>query len=62
MANEIKNGPKAEGVERIFLPGEMEWDRRDAALKAGEIEITDAMAQSYMTLSKEMGIALEITK
>lgn len=62
MVNEIKNSPKAKGAEKIFLPGEMEWDRRDAVFKAGEIEITDAMAQSYMTLSKEMGIALEITK
>lgn len=60
MAHELKHGAKAEGAGRIFLPGEMEWDKREAALKSGEIEITDAMAQCYRKLSDEMDIDIRI--
>lgn len=60
MAEELKNSPKASGAERIFLPGEMEWDKRELAERSGEIEITDSMAESFAALSNEMDIELEI--
>ena len=60
MASEIKNGPKAKGAEKIFLPGEMEWDKRSAALESGEIEITDAMAESYRKLSELTGVNINL--
>ncbi|MDY3031440.1 MAG: Ldh family oxidoreductase [Clostridia bacterium] len=60
MASEIKNGPKAKGAEKIFLPGEMEWDKRSAALENGEIEITDAMAESYRKLSELTGVKINL--
>ena len=37
LVREIKNSEKAKGVERIYLPGEMEWERREKALKDGMI-------------------------
>lgn len=60
MADELKNGPKAKGKNRIYLPGEMEWEKREKALASGELEITDAMADSYMDLSSRNGIAIQI--
>ena len=60
MADELKNGPKAKGKDRIFLPGEMEWEKREKVLASGELEITDAMADSLMDLSNKNGIAIHI--
>lgn len=60
MASELKNGPKAKGANKIFLPGEMEWDKRSAALESGEIEITDAMAESYRKLSELTGVKINL--
>jgi ureidoglycolate dehydrogenase (NAD+) len=34
---EIHEAPKAKGADRIYLPGEMEWERRDAALAQGMV-------------------------
>lgn len=59
MANELKNGPKAKGAEKIFLPGEMEWEKRDKALASGELEITDAIAESLKQLSEASGIEID---
>ncbi len=60
MAEELKNGPKAKGADAIYLPGEMEWGRRDKALETGTLELTDAMADSLMNLAKHLGIELNI--
>ena len=35
MIRGIKEAPKAKGTERIYLPGEMEWERREKALVEG---------------------------
>jgi ureidoglycolate dehydrogenase (NAD+) len=50
MIREIKTAPRAVGVERIFLPGEMEWERRDRALQQG-------MALPDFVLSNLLGLA-----
>ena len=60
MAEELKNGPKAKGAEKIFLPGEMEWDRREKALESGEIELTDAMVSSLMALAEASNLELNL--
>ena len=60
MADELKNGPKAKGKDRIFLPGEMEWEKRESATTKGEIEITDAHADALKALSDKNGIAINI--
>lgn len=60
MAEELKNGPKAKGKDRIFLPGEMEWEKREKALSSGEIELTEAMAVSLQALSDKNGIEIRI--
>lgn len=60
MINEIKNGPKAKGAEHIFMPGEMEWSKREKALQSGELQLTDAMAASLQQLSDATGIPLKL--
>ena len=60
MADELRNAPKAKGADRIFLPGEMEWDKREKALASGELELTDAMVSSLTALSELTGVALNI--
>lgn len=58
MADELRNAPKAKGATQIFMPGEMEWARRDAALTTGELELTDAMVGALQALSDSNNIAI----
>lgn len=58
MAKELKNAPKAKHADRIFLPGEMEWERFEAARKRGWIELTDAMAENMERLSELTGVPI----
>ena len=60
MASELKNGPKAKGADEIFLPGEMEWNKREKALSSGELELTDAMVASLQQLSDATGHELKL--
>lgn len=59
MADELHNAPKAEGMERIYTPGEMEWDKRDSALARNRLELTDVMASNLETVSRMTGVSLE---
>jgi LDH2 family malate/lactate/ureidoglycolate dehydrogenase len=54
MIRNIKNSPKAKGAERIWLPGEMEWERREAALREG-ILLPEIVLNSLAKLSREVG-------
>lgn len=58
MVDDIKARPKAKGADQIYLPGEIEWNKRCAALDSGEIAITDAMVENLEALSKLTGIAI----
>lgn len=60
LADELHSAPKAQNADRIYLPGEMEWDKRTRAEESGEIEITDAMAESYKKLSELTGVKIEL--
>jgi ureidoglycolate dehydrogenase (NAD+) len=35
LIREIRSAPKAKGADRIYLPGEIEWEKREAALAEG---------------------------
>ena len=39
---------KAANADRIYLPGEMEWEKYDAALRSGRLQLTDAMVENSM--------------
>ncbi len=55
MVEELHNAPKAKDAERIFVPGEMEWEKREKALAADRIELTDVMAENMEKLSALTG-------
>jgi LDH2 family malate/lactate/ureidoglycolate dehydrogenase len=44
LAGEIRQAPKALGAERIYLPGEMEWEKRERALAEGILLPEDVVA------------------
>jgi len=54
MIRNIKESPKAKGAERIWLPGEMEWERREMALRDG-IALPEIVLNSLAKLSREVG-------
>ncbi len=52
---EIRTAPKAKSAERIYLPGEMEWERREKALVEG-IDLPDDVVTSLRALADELEI------
>jgi ureidoglycolate dehydrogenase (NAD+) len=44
LIDEIHGAERADGVERIFVPGEMEWERRERALREGIALPSDVVA------------------
>ena len=59
MIREIKAAPKAVGVERIYLPGEMEWERRDQALRHG-LQLPDYVLTNLLGLAEDVGMVEEL--
>jgi len=57
---EIKTSVKAEGVPRIYIPGEIELETKAERLKNG-IPIPDAVVQDFTALGKELGLPFPAT-
>ena len=55
MIREIKAAPLAKGAERIYLPGEIELEKRDVALVEGILLPTDVVA-SLRGLAEDLGL------
>jgi len=53
--SEIQASPRAENAERIFLPGEMEWEKRALALREG-LDLPPEIAASLRALADELAI------
>ncbi|NLX07300.1 MAG: Ldh family oxidoreductase [Phycisphaerae bacterium] len=58
MIRDIRRQPKAKNSQRIFLPGEMEWEKFDEAQRLG-IALPDDVAESLALLAKETGVVAE---
>jgi len=54
MIREIKSSSKRSGAKRIYLPGEMEWERRDKALKEGML-LPDDVVTTLIGLAEDVG-------
>jgi ureidoglycolate dehydrogenase (NAD+) len=54
MIRDIRQTPPAEGAERVYVPGEMEWQNRRVALAYG-IPLPDDARASLRSLAKELG-------
>jgi len=55
MIREIHDTPKAKGVDRLYVPGEMEWENRKAALAKG-IPLPEDVRESLRALAEELGM------
>jgi LDH2 family malate/lactate/ureidoglycolate dehydrogenase len=58
LVDEIHNAPRADGVDRIFLPGEMEWERYERAMREG-IALPADVFSSLQEAAKMSGLNLE---
>jgi ureidoglycolate dehydrogenase (NAD+) len=58
LIRDIKGSPKAQGSERIYLPGEMEWERRDEALTKG-MQLPKDVIASLAGLAEDVGLELK---
>jgi ureidoglycolate dehydrogenase (NAD+) len=55
LIQEIHAAPKGSGAERIYLPGEMEWERREAALSQG-MRLPGYVQDSLRGLAADVGL------
>ena len=51
----VRNAPRAEGIERICLPGELEWLYQQDALRNG-IPLHPTHLKSLATLADELEV------
>jgi ureidoglycolate dehydrogenase (NAD+) len=58
LIEEIHNAPKAEGSDRIYVPGEMEWERCDRAMRDG-ISLPPDVYASLQEAAMMSGLSLE---
>ena len=61
MIREIKAAPRAPGVERIYLPGEMEWKRREQAVRDG-MQLPDYVLSNLWGLAEDVGMVRELVR
>jgi ureidoglycolate dehydrogenase (NAD+) len=52
---EIRSAPRAKGVDRIYLPGEMEWEHRAGALAHG-IDLPDDVVKNLRGVAQQLGL------
>jgi LDH2 family malate/lactate/ureidoglycolate dehydrogenase len=53
MIREIRQTPKARGADRIYLPGEMEWEKRGEALRQG-LHLPEDVRASLRGLAEDL--------
>ncbi len=58
MIAEIRNSPRAQGIERIYLPGEIEWLKKQERLATG-IPVPGSLLRNLNQLADELGVHLE---
>ena len=56
---QLRASELAAGVERIFLPGELEFRRREARLQDG-IPLPEEALTTLQAMAKDLGLPLEI--
>ena len=59
MAQELRELPRAKGTERIYLPGEMEWERYQKAEKEG-LSLPDDLLDSLLGLADDSNLTLPL--
>jgi ureidoglycolate dehydrogenase (NAD+) len=59
LENKIRRAPKAKGVDRIYLPGEKEWERYHAALISG-IMLPEHMISSLLGVADDYDVDIKL--
>jgi len=59
IVRELRQSPKAKGSERVYVPGEIEWGKREDALKNG-IPLPDQILASLHGLGKQLGLDMQL--
>jgi ureidoglycolate dehydrogenase (NAD+) len=59
MIHEIKGAPKAGDTGRIYLPGEMEWEKQERAHREG-MELPDYVLVNLVGLAEDTGTQAEL--
>lgn len=59
MAERLRELPKAKGCDRIYTPGEIEWDKYRKATEGG-LELPADLLESLKGLSEDVGIELPV--
>jgi len=55
LIDEIHGAPKVEGIDRIYVPGEMEWERREIAKENG-ITLPPDVVMALRQMTREIGL------
>jgi ureidoglycolate dehydrogenase (NAD+) len=55
LIREIRNAPKARGADRIYLPGEKEWEQREESLARG-LDLPKDVRASLKGLAEDLAI------
>ena len=55
LVQEVHAAPKADGSDRIYVPGEKEWEKREKSLKAGILLPSDVI-ESLRRLAEHTGV------
>jgi LDH2 family malate/lactate/ureidoglycolate dehydrogenase len=59
IIGELRESPKAKGSERVYVPGEIEWGKREDALKNG-IPLPDQILASLTGLGEQLGLDTQL--
>ncbi|MBI3989160.1 MAG: Ldh family oxidoreductase, partial [candidate division NC10 bacterium] len=59
LIREVRAMPKVPGVEKIYFPGEIEWEKAGARSEQG-IPLSEAVYQELSRLGEECGLTLAI--
>jgi ureidoglycolate dehydrogenase (NAD+) len=59
MIRNLRGSPKAKNSERIYLPGEIEWERREDALKNG-IPLPARVLASLQGAASDFGLDIAL--
>lgn len=60
MIKDLHNAPKADGVDKIYVPGEMEWNNYFKAEKSGYVTLPSDVYEELAKLEEMSKIKLEI--
>lgn len=59
MAEHLRQAPKAKGSQRIYTPGEIEWEKHAKAEKTG-LALPDDVSVSLQALASELSLTLPV--